>query len=101
MVVISKWHRLSEPRPGKTLGFVEISWFDLIVSGIPVTESPAGLFVSMPSRRGANGRYYPLVRFKTVAAQEDFKRAILAALMREYPEDFQGFSAEKPRETKK
>ena len=39
--------------------------------------------------------------FSLVAAQEDFKRAILAALMREYPEDFEGFSAEVPRETKK
>ena len=100
-VVISAWRRLNEPRAGKTLGFCSISWFGLILDGIPVNESPTGLFVDTPKRRGADGRFYPVFRFPTVAERVAFRSAVLAALMREYPEDFEGFSAETPREKKK
>jgi len=59
------------------------------------------LFVDTPKRRGADGRFYPVFRFPTVAERVAFRSAVLAALMREYPEDFEGFSAETPREKKK
>jgi len=72
----------------------------MILAGVPINESPTGLFVEMPAKRGANGRWYPIVRFPTVAEDQAFKAAILAALMREYPEDFVGFEAEKPRNIK-
>jgi len=98
-VAVVKWQRLPQPF-GKTIGFTAVSWHGLIVDAIPVTQGPRGLFISMPARRVPNGRYLKVVRFKTVREETAFKSAALAALMREYPEDFEGFTAEKPRETK-
>jgi DNA-binding cell septation regulator SpoVG len=90
-VAIVKW----QPVPhGKTIGFTAVSWDDLIVDAIPVTQGPRGLFVSMPSRRISNGRWLKVVRFKTARAEQAFKREVLAALMKAYPEDFEGLEAE-------
>jgi len=58
------------------------------------------LFVEMPARRGKNGVWYPIARFARTQKRDSFRAAVLAALMREYPEDFVGFEAEKPRNIK-
>ena len=41
--------------------------------------------------------WLPVVHFKTAAERESFRTAVLAALMRAYPEDFVGFEAQPPR----
>jgi DNA-binding cell septation regulator SpoVG len=73
-----------------------MSWFGLVIDGIPVREGKRGPFVAIPTRRGGNGVFYPLFRFLTVADREAFKTEVLAALMKAYPEDFEGFEAEEP-----
>jgi DNA-binding cell septation regulator SpoVG len=95
-VAIVKWQRLTEPA-GKTIGFTAISWHGLIVDAFSVSEGPRGLFISMPRRRASNGRWLKVARFRTVAEEDAFRREVLAALMRAYPQDFAGYEAEPPR----
>jgi hypothetical protein len=98
-VVITKWTKATKPigEKGCVIGFVEIDWHGLIVGGFHVNTGPRGLFVEFPQHRTASGRWIRIARFKTVREQEAFKTQVLAALMREFPEDFQGFPAETPR----
>jgi DNA-binding cell septation regulator SpoVG len=94
-VAIVKWRRL-DPPIGKTLGFAAISWHGLIVEGFVVNDGPHGPFLDLPKRRGANGRWYEVARFSTVAEREAFRREAFAALMRVYPQDFEGLAVRLP-----
>jgi DNA-binding cell septation regulator SpoVG len=88
-IAIVKWAR-RDPPLGQTIGFAAISWHGMIVEGFLVNRSPTGLFLAMPKRRGSNGVWYEIAHFKTAAEREAFKREVLAALMRAYPQDFEG-----------
>jgi DNA-binding cell septation regulator SpoVG len=90
-VAIVKWQPVPQASR-KTIGFAAVSWHGLIVDAIPVTQGPRGLFVSMPSRRAGNGRWLKIVRFRTVAEETAFRTEVLAALMKAYPEDFEGLA---------
>ena len=97
-VVITKWVRLEKPAgpKGWIIGFVAVSWHGLIVEGFQVLNGERGLFLDFPKRPRGDGRWLPVVHFTTAAEREDFRSAVLDALMREYPKDFEGFSAETP-----
>ena len=81
---------------GCVIGFVEISWHGLIIAGFHVNTGPRGLFVEFRSIERQVAAGYGVARLKTVREQQAFKTQVLAALMKAYPEDFEGFEAEKP-----
>jgi hypothetical protein len=63
----------------------------MIVEGFQILNGEYGPFLEFP-RRFVHGRWLPRVRFRTVVERETFRREVLAALMKAYPEDFEGLS---------
>jgi DNA-binding cell septation regulator SpoVG len=74
------------------VGFVEIDWYGMIIGGFHVNTGPRGVFVEFPQHRTAGGRWIRVARFKTVREKRAFQAEVLAALMKAYPEDFQGLA---------
>jgi|GEM_PF-4786309 len=64
------------------LAYVTVTYQGLIVKGIRVyhkKEDPSSLFISMPSDKGSNNKYYDNVYFKDQSKKEEFEKKILAA----------------------
>ncbi|MDA8200288.1 MAG: septation regulator SpoVG [Thermaerobacter sp.] len=50
---------------------------EFVVHDVRVVEGPRGLFVAMPSRRGADGEYRDVAHPITPGARERIQRAVL------------------------
>jgi stage V sporulation protein G len=74
---------------GHTLAYADIT-IDacLVVKGLRVVEgSGGGLFVTFPSQRGRNGRYYDLVVPLDAATREYIRTAVIDAFKQWTPND--------------
>jgi stage V sporulation protein G len=74
---------------GHTLAYADIT-IDacLVVKGLRVVEgSGGGLFVTFPSQRGRNGRYYDLVVPLDAATREYVRTAVIDAFKQWTPND--------------
>jgi DNA-binding cell septation regulator SpoVG len=91
-VVIRKWTKATKPigPKGCVIGFVEISWHGLIIGGFHVNTGARGVFVEFPQQRTAGGRWIRVARFRTSREKRAFQAEVLAALVKAYPEDFEG-----------
>ena len=57
--------------------FCDIEYYDLEIKGLKVVEGNNGLFVSMPSEKGKNGKYYNIVWVKDINTKQEIENAIL------------------------
>jgi stage V sporulation protein G len=62
----------------KTRAFVDVSIGDYIVKGLRVVDGQKGLFLSMPSEKGKDGKYYDVFLPSTQEARAGLTQAVLA-----------------------
>lgn len=52
---------------------------EFIVYGCKIVNSNGGKFISMPSRKGNDGKYYTHCRFRDRAKQDEFSHLVISA----------------------
>ena len=62
----------------------------MIIGGFHVNTGPRGVFVEFPQHRTAGGRWIRVARFRTLREKRAFQDEVLAALVKAYPQDFEG-----------
>ena len=76
-ITIEKCHEINE---GHAVAFVDVVLNDMfIVYGCKIVNSNGGKFVSMPSRKGNDGKYYTHCRFKDRTTQDEFSHLVISA----------------------
>jgi DNA-binding cell septation regulator SpoVG len=92
--IIRRIVRWTPKRSGGIVGFCAVLFGEVIVEGIRIQVGPDGLFAAMPARYWSR-RWQPIVYFQTTGAYHQFSQEIVAALMKAYPEDFEGVTVAK------
>lgn len=87
---IRNWRAL---RKGALRGFTEVELGELIISDIAILDGKHGLFAALPrkdwqGRDGMRKTGQQIVSFIDKARAEAFSDALVSALQRAYPEDF-------------
>ena len=77
MVNVERIHRLDNG--GQLKAFVDIQYYDLTIKGLRVVEGKKGLFVSMPSEIGKDGKWFSIVLPNTQETKDAIESAILKA----------------------
>lgn len=77
-VEVARIHKLNGDSPVKA--FVDIKVNDsILIKGLRVVEGKKGVFVSMPSDKGADGKYYDSIKPLTKEASAEIANAALGA----------------------
>ncbi|MBU2346613.1 MAG: SpoVG family protein, partial [Gammaproteobacteria bacterium] len=89
--------RIKEVNSGKLIAFCDICIMDaFIIKGLKIIRGANGLFVSMPSEKGRDNKYYDTVFPKTKEIREELERIVLAEYNKDKvaPEQQGGFEEE-------
>ena len=77
-MTVARIHKLDGS--GATKAFCDLSVFDcLIIKGIRVVEGEKGLFVSMPSETGKDGKWYNTVIPVSREVKDEIEKIVLEA----------------------
>jgi stage V sporulation protein G len=75
---VARFHRIEDQ--SNLRGFCDVVVNEeLVVKGVKVMNGKNGLFVSMPARRAADGKWYDMVFPITRQAREELHRKVLSA----------------------
>ncbi len=78
MIEVERLHRIEGE--GKLKGFADVAIANaLSLKGFRIISGRNGLFVSMPSKPGKDGKWYETVRPKTSELRERISEVILSA----------------------
>uniref|UniRef100_A0A6M3JBC2 Putative sporulation stage V protein G n=1 Tax=viral metagenome TaxID=1070528 RepID=A0A6M3JBC2_9ZZZZ len=73
-----KIERIKAVSFGSCVAFCDISIMDaFVVKGLRIINGKNGFFVSMPSEKGKDGKYYDTVYTKTPEIKEELERIVL------------------------
>lgn len=77
LLKVVRLHRFSGE--SRTRAFVDIAIGDYIVKGLRVVQGANGLFLSMPSEKAKDGKWYNAFYPATKEAKEHLSEVVLAA----------------------
>jgi len=77
MISVKRLTKLKDAE-NKTKAMVTLDTGDFLLSGIRVVDAGKGPFVSMPQRKGTDGKYYDTIHPTSDRMKEDINNAVLA-----------------------
>ena len=76
-IQVDRIHRIEGD--SKTKAFVDISLDGVLIRGLRVVSGVNGLFVSMPSHQGKDGKWYDTVSLVTREKRQELSELVLRA----------------------
>jgi stage V sporulation protein G len=76
-IKVVRLHRFDSD--SKTKAFVDIAIGDFLIKGLRIVDGKKGLFLSMPSEKAKDGKYYNTFSPLTEEAQQSLSQAVLSA----------------------